>query len=128
MDNEIISFSLAKIERGREKLCKCDPPHYEIDTVNRIVSCQDCGATVDAFDALLTLARRYELLEDAQRKMLSKTKLYGAMADAEFERMRRNKTFRDMDENRRKGLYPICPKCSEVIDPVDIRHWTAHLE
>ena len=46
MDNEIISFSLAKIERGREKLCKCDPPHYEIDTVNRIVSCQDCGATV----------------------------------------------------------------------------------
>ena len=59
MDNEIISFSLAKIERGREKLCKCDPPHYEIDTVNRIVSCQDCGATVDAFDALLALARRY---------------------------------------------------------------------
>ena len=59
MDNEIISFDLVRIERGREKLCKCDPPHYEIDTVNRIVSCQDCGATVDAFDALLTLARRY---------------------------------------------------------------------
>lgn len=58
MDNEIISFNLARIERGREKLCKCDPPHYEIDTVNRIVSCQDCGATVDAFDALVTLARR----------------------------------------------------------------------
>lgn len=47
-----------------------------------------------------------------------------AMADAEFRRMRRNKTFRDMDENRRKGLYPICPKCAEVIDPVDIREWT----
>lgn len=128
MDNEIISFNLARIERGREKLCKCDPPHYEVDTVNRIVSCQDCGATVDAFDALVTLARRYELVEDAQRKMLSKAKLYGEMADAEFRRMRRNKTFRDMDENRRKGLYPICPKCSEVIDPVDIRHWTANLE
>lgn len=101
MDNEIISFSLVKIERGREKLCKCDPPHYEVDTVNRIVSCQDCGATIDAFDALVTLAKRYEQLEDAQRKMLSKAKLYGAMADAEFKRMRRNKTFRDMDENRR---------------------------
>ena len=81
MDNEIISFNLARIERGREKLCKCDPPHYEVDTVNRIVSCQDCGATVDAFDALVTLARRYELVEDAQRKMLSKAKLYGEMAD-----------------------------------------------
>ena len=90
MDNEIISFSLVKIERGREKLCKCDPPHYEVDTVNRIVSCQDCGATIDAFDALVTLAKRYEQLEDAQRKMISKDKLYGAMADAEFKRMRRN--------------------------------------
>lgn len=128
MDNEIISFDLVRIERGREKLCKCNPPHYEVDTVNSIVSCQDCGATIDAFDALVTLAKRYEQLEDAQRKMLSKAKLYEAMADAEFKRMRRNKTFRDMDENRRKGLYPICPKCAEPIDPVDIREWTAHLE
>lgn len=128
MDNEIIFFDLVRIKRGREKLCKCNPPHYEVDTVNRIVSCQDCGATIDAFDALVTLAKRYEQLEDAQRKMLSKAKLYEAMADAEFKRMRRNKTLRDMDENRRKGLYPICPKCAEVIDPADIREWTAHLE
>ena len=35
MDNEIISFNLARIERGREKLCKCDPPHYEVDTVKQ---------------------------------------------------------------------------------------------
>lgn len=55
MDNEIISFNLARIERGREKLCKCDPPHYEVDTVNRIVSCQDCGATVE----LLMLCLRW---------------------------------------------------------------------
>ena len=128
MDNEIISFNLARIERGREKLCKCDPPHYEVDTVNRIVSCQDCGATVDAFDALLTLARLYELLEDEQRKMLSKAKTYSELADAEFKRMRKNKVFREMEEHYRKGLYPICPKCAEPIDSVDIREWTAHLE
>lgn len=128
MDNEIISINLARIERGREKLFKCNPHHYEIDTVNRIVSCQDCGATVDAFDALVTLAKRYDLLEDAQRKMLSKAKLYGAMADAEFKRMQKNKAFREMEEHYRKGLYPICPKCAEPIDPADIRKWTAHLE
>ena len=60
--------------------------------------------------------------------MLSKAKTYGELADAEFKRMRKNKAFRDMEEHYRNGLYPICPKCSEVIDPVDIRHWTAHLE
>lgn len=124
MDNEIISFDLAKIERGRERLCKCNPPHYEIDVVNRIVSCRGCGATVDAFDALATLAKRYEQLEEAQRKMISKAKTYSELADAEFKRMRKNKVFRDMDEHYRNGLYPICPKCAEVIDPLDIREWT----
>lgn len=108
MDNEIISFSLAKIERGREKLCKCDPPHYEIDTVNRIVSCQDCGATVDAFDALLALARRYELLEDEQRKMLSKAKLYGAMA-RDHERVRNGIRIRAaLRQNLRRSKAKLC--------------------
>lgn len=123
MDNEIISFNLARIERGREKLCKCDPPHYEIDIVNRIVSCQDCGATVDAFDALVTLARRYELLEETQTKMIEKAKVYGEWADREFKRMRKNRVFRNMEENYRSGLFPVCPKCNEAIDPVDITRW-----
>ena len=48
----------------------------------------------------VTLAKRYEQLEDAQRKMLSKAKLYEAMADAEFKRMRRNKT---LDVYKRQG-------------------------
>jgi len=118
MNNEVISFNLAKIERGREKLCICDPPHYEIDVVNKVVSCSDCGATVDAFDALLALARRYEMLEDAQQKMIAKAREYGKMAD---ERMRKNKAFQEMEEHYRNGL---CPKCNEMIDPLDIRGWT----
>lgn len=68
------------------------------------------------------------MVEDAQRKMLSKAKTYSELADAEFKRMRKNKVFREMEEHYRKGLYPICPKCAEPIDPVDIREWTAHLE
>ena len=51
-----------KSSEEEKKLCKCDPPHYEIDVVNRIVSCQDCGATVDAFDALVTLAKRWHIV------------------------------------------------------------------
>lgn len=30
-ENNILSFTLFKVEKGREKICKCNPPHYEID-------------------------------------------------------------------------------------------------
>lgn len=124
MENEIISFRLAKIEKGREKLCQCNPPHYEIDVVNRIVTCADCGATIDAFDALVKLAERFELLEEAQTKMIEKAKVYGEWADREFKRMRKNQVFSNMTRIQESGLYPICPKCAEPIDPADIREWT----
>ena len=123
MENEIISFHLAKIEKGREKLCRCNPPHYEIDVVNRIVTCVDCGATIDAFDALVKLTERFELLEEAQTKMIEKAKAYGELAEKEFRRMRKNQVFRNMEESYRAGLFPVCPKCNETIDLVDITRW-----
>lgn len=123
MEKEIISFELAKINRGKEKLCKCDPPHYEVDIVNRIVVCTSCGATVEAFDALAELAARYETLENAQREMLSKAKKYRAMAEEEYERMIKGKVFRNMDQQYRQGMFPVCPKCTQAFDPVKIRSW-----
>ena len=42
--DNVLSFTLFNINKGREKICKCNPPRYEIDTVNRIITCMDCGA------------------------------------------------------------------------------------
>ncbi len=50
--DKVLSFTLYKVERGKEKICRCNPPHLEIDTTNRIVVCMDCGATIDPFEAL----------------------------------------------------------------------------
>ena len=69
---KVLSFTLLKIEKGREKICKCNPPHYEIDTVNRIVTCTDCGATLDAFEALLKVCEYQSKWEEYQKKALEK--------------------------------------------------------
>ena len=45
--NKVVSFTLFKIEKGREKICNCNPPHYIIDTANRIIVCDDCGAVIE---------------------------------------------------------------------------------
>ena len=120
---KVLSFTLLKIENGREKICKCNPPHYEIDTVNRIVACTDCGATLDAFEALLKVYEYQSKWEEYQKKALEKAKVYGEMADKEFRRRMKNKAFKDMDSNFHNGLYPICPKCREIINPMEIKEY-----
>jgi hypothetical protein len=79
---------------------------------------------VNAFDALVSLAGRYEEIEKTQQRMLSKAQSYAKLADEEFQRMRKNKVFRDMESKYRNGLYPMCPKCMKAFDPVHIQSWT----
>lgn len=124
MKSDIVSFEFVRINRARGKICKCNPPHYEVDTTNRIVTCSDCGAVIDAFDALVHLTEMYEDIEETQQRMLSKAQSYAKLADEEFQRMRRNKVFRDMESNYRNGLFPMCPKCMQAFDPVHIQGWT----
>lgn len=121
--DDIIQFDIAKIERGKKKLCQCKNPHYEIDPINRIVMCTDCGAVMDAFDVLVSLAESGERIERLQNQMLQRAKTYGKLADEEFQRMIKNKVFRDMQSNYRKNMYPICPKCGELFDPMKIGTW-----
>lgn len=35
----------------------------------------------------------------------------------------KNKAFKDMDSNYHNGLYPICPKCREIINPMEIKEY-----
>ena len=118
MKSDIVSFEFVRINRARGKICKCNPPHYEVDTTNRIVTCSDCGAVI------VHLAEMHEDIEETQQRMLSKAQSYAKLADEEFQRMRRNKVFRDMESNYRNGLFPMCPKCMQAFDPVHIQGWT----
>lgn len=123
MENEIISFDILKINRGKEKICKCSTPQYEIDTKNRLVMCFGCGAVVDPFEALISLAYRFEQLEESQRRMLHQTDTYKKLADEEFSRMIKNKVFRDMNKNYQQGLFPVCPECQNAFNPIRIGQW-----
>lgn len=122
-ENNVLQFQFLKIEKGRSKLCKCNPPHYEIDVVNRIVVCTDCGAVIDPFEALVTLCSYEDKLTEYQEKALEKAKVYSEMADKEFRRRIKNAVFKNMDSNYRKDLYPICPECKKIINPVKITNY-----
>lgn len=122
--DKILSFTLFKVEKGREKICKCNPPHLEIDTVNRIVTCTDCGATLDAFDALVTICEYMKRYEEYQKKTVKQIEVFRREADKEWNRRMKNRAFKDMDLQYRNGLYPHCPECGKLFDPMKINRWS----
>lgn len=122
--NKVLSFTLFKVEKGREKICRCNPPHYIIDTANRIIICDDCGAVIEPFEALLNVVEYTKEYEEYQEKALEKINSYREMANEELRRRFRNKAFKDMDSNYQKGMLPHCPKCGEIFEPAEISHWT----
>lgn len=123
-ESEPIHIDLLRINKGRKKLCQCNPPYYEVDLENRIVMCTDCGAVVDPFDALLSVCQNYEIYQEDIRRLKEKAKTYADEAKKEFDRMCRNRTFREMEHNYRLNMLPTCPECGNIFDPVNITLWT----
>lgn len=121
--DNIISFDLLKIEHGREKICKCNPPRLIIDEQNRIVTCESCGATLDGFEALMKLANHLDKINEYETAAREKVNTYAKLADQEHRRRMKNKVFKDMDEFYRNNMYPYCPKCGKIINPIEITRW-----
>lgn len=121
--DRVISFDLFRVERGREKICKCNPPRLVIDEQNRIVACENCGATLDGFEALMKLANHMKEVEEYRAILLEQAHRYKELADKEWRRRTKNKVFKDMDEQYQNDMYPYCPKCGEMINPIDIKGW-----
>lgn len=120
---DVISFDLLRIERGREKICKCNPPRLVIDVQNRIVTCEYCGATLDGFEALMKLADQFDELCKYEQSMIDNANSYKELADKEWRRRMKNKVFKDMDKQYQNDMYPYCPKCGEMINPIKITNY-----
>jgi ribosomal protein S27AE len=118
--DKVIDFTALKIVRDRGKICKCSEISYAVDTENRMVTCGKCGAYIDTFDAIVSLANQPEILQRQidhlkrmQRELLSyKPRLL---------------IFKNLAQNYHKSKYgrmlPCCPACGEGFRFEEIRSW-----
>ena len=123
-DEGIIRFDLCRLEKNKEKLCKCKNPHFEIDVQNRLVTCMDCGAVVDPFEAIREICKHQEQYREYQREAIEKTKTYREWADKEWRRRLKNACFKEMERHYMDGMHPACPECGALFDPVKITSWS----
>src|SRR5574344_2532414 len=105
--SEIIDIDFLRYKANIRKICKCEGAKYELDTVNRLVYCIQCGAIIDPFEALKDLAYRSEEINEKtrqiyeQQKQLANYKPYLKEAKRYEQMMRETK------------MIPICPNCKK---------------
>ena len=120
LPDNVINFTVLKIRHDKQKICQCKEPTYEIDIENKLVTCSQCGAYTDPFDALVCLATKDEqyvretemLLEQRREIMNYKPHMI---------------VFRELEQQYRKGkhgrMLPRCPRCGELFHFEDIKGW-----
>lgn len=107
----VIRIDVLQNFHNRTKLCNCLYPKYEIDSVNRLVYCQDCGAIVDPFDALNMICRKWSHVQSQldtayrQAKELSEYKPF-------------LRAIKELESMQRRKMMPHCPHCNLPVDIV----------
>lgn len=117
LPDNIKRFDILKIEYGRKKLCQCFDPHYEIDAQNRLVYCTDCGAIIEPYEVLCSLARHYSRVENQVEGILKQRK--------EIENWKPwLLVFRNLESQyRSKNSLPCCPECKKPFFFEHINMW-----
>lgn len=120
MDDQknITRLDKIRIERGLGKVCKCKNRTFIIDTDNRRVTCGQCGAVIDPYDALYDIAfedeRRNESLERmrAQAEEIANYKPY-------------LKVIKRLEKDYRgRKMLPNCPRCHQPFYLEELTSWT----
>lgn len=117
LPDNIKRIDVLRIEYGKRKLCQCHNPHYEIDYQNRLVYCSDCGAIVDAFEAIAEMARYYERLGDQVENLLEQRRQISGYKPHLV-------VIKDLEKHYRKSMVPCCPRCNRPFDLAEIECWS----
>lgn len=122
MDNilpeKVIGLDQMRISRGLGKICKCENRKFVIDTDNRRVTCNSCGAVVDSFDALYDIA-----YQDEQRTKQVECLLEQQKQIASYKPWL--KVIKSLEESYRgHKMIPNCPRCAEPFYLEELVSWT----
>ena len=119
LPDKIVRFDTLKIEYGKAKMCKCHEPHYEIDYQNRLVYCEDCGAIVDPFEALVHIANNTERWSRYTEQLLEQRRQIKNYHPRRVVIKELEKRYVSADL---ADLIPKCPRCGKAFELEELIH------
>lgn len=118
LPNKVIGIDQIRINRGIEKICKCDSRRFVVDTQNRRITCGSCGAIVDGYEAMYELAMNGERLKNQVDNLLEQRKQIMNYKPWLL-------TIRSLEKQYRgKKMLPCCPRCDEPFYLEELKSWT----
>ena len=122
LPDNVIDFDIARIVRGRKRICKCVNPHFELDPTNRIVICSDCGALWDPFNAFMELIKNYERIASFEKRLLEQRRQILNHKPKLIELKRFEQNYDQFCKNGK--MVPVCPRCGEAFELQELMHFT----
>jgi len=107
------------IQERRKRRCDCKSKKFMVDPVNREVTCSVCGQLVDPFDAMLEMTEYFERKENYLTRLRENEERMSKWLVAHREPL----ALKPFLEQYRRGLYPFCPHCNQMIDLMEIKAW-----
>jgi len=109
LPDKVIPISTLRIIRDKNKKCTCRNRKFYIDTQNREISCQECGAVIDPYDAMLDIANHYEQFGKEVDSLLTQRK---QILDYKPHLL----VMRELEKIYMGGkMLPCCPHCGKGI-------------
>lgn len=119
LPDKVVRLDVLRVEYGKKKLCSCQIPHYEVDYQNRLVTCLDCGAVLDHFTALCSLASFYERLNSDVERLLEQRREIANYKPHLIVMKKLEQQYR----GNNYSMVPLCPHCKEPFDLPELTHW-----
>ena len=109
LPEKVIPISTLRIIRDKNKKCTCRNRKFYIDTQNREISCQECGAVIDPYDAMLDIANHYEQFGKEVDNLLTQRK---QILDYKPHLL----VMRELEKIYMGGkMLPCCPHCGRGV-------------
>lgn len=118
LPDKIVSLDQVRINSGLKKICKCNNRKFVIDTSNRRVICNSCGATIDPYEAMLELANNRQEHVKQMEKLLEQRKQIVNYKPHLVVIKKLEKQYRG------RKMIPSCPRCSEPFYLEELVRWT----
>jgi transcription initiation factor TFIIIB Brf1 subunit/transcription initiation factor TFIIB len=117
LPDKIVNIGVLRINHNSRKICTCDNRTFTIDTKNRIVTCNQCGAIIDPFEVLIDITEHWERMEERTQRLLEQRR--------EIENYKPWLiVIRDLERQYKGKQYlPVCPHCDKAFYLEELVRW-----
>lgn len=117
LPDKVVDIDILRTVRAKGIKCYCSTPRYVLEEDTRTVYCRQCGARMDAFEALRQLARHWDTVRHEVQRLLDQRR---ALLDWQPHRVAARELADTMIHKGTANLIPVCPHCGNGIEYTDL--------